>query len=126
MNGTRRMQFNINVVNDSDIKSISAIHPLVYPMIWVNEVRMKTTSLDLRIQNFLFFQHAEIDQANANIFHKKVSTPLAVLAAIKYIFLTIGILLFITMIGLVIYKRSQVQPEVVPVAINDETTPLIQ
>ncbi|CAF5153708.1 unnamed protein product, partial [Rotaria sp. Silwood1] len=38
MNGTRRMQFNINVVNDSKIGPLSHIRPLVYPMFWVNEV----------------------------------------------------------------------------------------
>ncbi|CAF3263273.1 unnamed protein product, partial [Rotaria sp. Silwood2] len=37
MNGSRRMQFNINVVNDSKIGALSYIHPLVYPMFWVNE-----------------------------------------------------------------------------------------
>lgn len=59
MNGSRRMQFNINVVNDSKIgygilsdfntklyrlmlffSAISHIRPLVFPMIWVNEVNI--------------------------------------------------------------------------------------
>ncbi len=53
MNGSRRMQFNINVVNDTNIKSISAVHPLVYPMIWVNEVSVKRSSV-LGIENFYF------------------------------------------------------------------------
>ncbi|CAF3768756.1 unnamed protein product [Rotaria sp. Silwood1] len=112
MNGTRRMQFNINVVNDSKIGPLSHIHPLVYPMFWVNE-------------------HGEIDKPNADMFHKKVSVPLTVLMILKYIFLAIGILLFITVISLLVYSRyKNNQTDVVIVAVEpttttDETTPLL-
>ncbi|CAF4970162.1 unnamed protein product, partial [Rotaria socialis] len=37
MNGSRRLQVNLNVINDSAISAISRIRPLVYPMIWIDE-----------------------------------------------------------------------------------------
>jgi len=110
MNGSRRMQFNINVVNDSKISAISHIHSLVYPMIWVNE-------------------HAEIDQANADMFHKKVFVPLIVLTVIKYIFLGIGIAIVMTVIGLVVYSRyrkNTTDPVLTTTVNADETTPLLE
>ncbi|CAF0969014.1 unnamed protein product [Rotaria sordida] len=113
MNGTRRMQFNVNVVNDSKINAISHIHPLVYPMFWVNE-------------------HGEIDKPNADIFHKKVSVPLTALIILKYLFLAIGILLFTTVIILLVYSRHNknqtnavVAVVVEPTTTTDETTPLL-
>ncbi|CAF3824396.1 unnamed protein product [Rotaria magnacalcarata] len=108
MNGSRRMQFNINVVNDSKIDAISHIHPLVYPMIWVDE-------------------HAEIDQPNADIFHKKVYVPLLLLTVFKYVIIAIGTTLLITVISLVVFSRYKknilAAPE--PTTITDETTPLL-
>jgi len=61
------------------------------------------------------------------MFHKKVFVPLTALSAFKYIFLVIGIVLFITVIGLVIYKRYHVRPvdTIVPVETADETTALL-
>lgn len=74
-----------------------------------------------------FFQHAEIDQPNANMFHKKVSVPLTALAVLKYILLFVGILLLFTVIGLAFYKRREASPLVIAVPVpTDETTPLIQ
>ncbi|CAF0930952.1 unnamed protein product [Adineta ricciae] len=115
MNGSRRMQFNINVVNDSKIGAIARIQPVVYPMIWVNE-------------------HAEIDQPNANMFHKKVAVPLAVLAVLKYSFFAMGVTLFLTVIGLVIYSQYTKNRALVVVvdepaaaaAVSDERTPLLE
>ncbi|UJR09756.1 hypothetical protein I4U23_013983 [Adineta vaga] len=112
MNGSRRMQFNINVVNDSKIGAIARIQSVVYPMIWVNE-------------------HAEIDQPNADMFHKKVVVPLTVLTALKYIMLTMGITLLLTVIGLVVYNQYKKNSAVVvvvnePEPTADERTPLLE
>ncbi len=90
------------------------------------------------------FQHAEIDQPNADIFHKKVFIPLTMLTVIKYIVLAIGITLLMTVIGLMVYKQYKVGDLIwfilfviiiflqknttvveIPVANTDETTPLI-
>lgn len=62
------------------------------------------------------------------MFHKKVSVPLTVLAVLKYILLTVGILLLlITVIGLALYKRPQSSPLVVAIPVpTDETTPLLE
>jgi hypothetical protein len=62
------------------------------------------------------------------MFHTKVFAPLMILSVFKYIFLAIGIILFITVIGLVVYKRYKVRPIVTtePIATTgDETTPLL-
>lgn len=110
MNGTRRMQFNINVINDSSITTLAKIKPLVYPMIWVNE-------------------QAQIDKAHSDIFHKKVFIPLATLSALKYVLLSIGTVFLISSMVLFVYKRSRQEPltvEVTTTTATDETTPLIQ
>ncbi|CAF3534142.1 unnamed protein product [Adineta steineri] len=109
MNGSRRMQFNLNVINDSKISGVSHVKSLVYPMIWVNE-------------------HAEIDKPNADIFHKKVFAPLTVLSVFKYTFLAFGIVLLITVIALVTiyqYKKNLTVVVVESEPTVDETTPLI-
>lgn len=65
MNGSRRLQVNLNVVNDSAIQyvneklyltylsnyfsAISRLSPLVFPMIWIDEVCRKIH------QNFIVF-----------------------------------------------------------------------
>jgi hypothetical protein len=61
------------------------------------------------------------------MFHTKVFKPLTILSVFKYIILIIGIALFITVIGLVSYKRYQILRTVtdVPVEAGDETTPLL-
>ena len=40
------------------------------------------------------------------MFHKKVFVPVTVLSVFKYLFLSIGILLILTVIGLIIYKQK--------------------
>ncbi|CAF1007395.1 unnamed protein product [Adineta steineri] len=88
MNGSRRIQININVINDSSITAISHVHPVIYPMIWLDE-------------------HAEIDDPSAKLFHKKVTTPITALNAIKYVLLSIGIALILVVIALIMYQRHK-------------------
>jgi hypothetical protein len=62
------------------------------------------------------------------MFHKKVFAPLMVLGVFKYIFLAIGIISFIIVVGLVVSKRYKVRPIDTPEPIattGDETTPLL-
>ncbi|UJR36346.1 hypothetical protein I4U23_029073 [Adineta vaga] len=88
MNGSRRLQININVVNDSTISAVSRVKPLVFPMLWVDE-------------------HAEIDQPSADKFHQKVTTPIMLVNVIKYVLLGVGIALVIGAIALLAYERHK-------------------
>ncbi|CAF2399961.1 unnamed protein product [Rotaria sp. Silwood2] len=94
MNGSRRLQINLNVINDSAINAISRLNPVVYPMLWIDE-------------------HAEIDKPNANKFSRKVTRPITVLHVMKYLILGIGIALFIYVIALIansLYKTCTSGP----------------
>ncbi|CAF0903804.1 unnamed protein product [Rotaria sordida] len=108
MNGSRRLQINLNVVNDSAISAIARLNSFVYPMIWIDE-------------------HAEIDQTNADKFYNKVTKPIMVLHIMKYVILGIGSVLFIIVIILLAYRRYKASifgpPFEKPNA--DETSPLL-
>ncbi|CAF3376522.1 unnamed protein product [Rotaria sp. Silwood1] len=88
MSGSRRLQINLNVINDSAIQAICRLNPVIYPMIWVDE-------------------HAEIDKPNADKFYRKVTRPITALHVMKYIILGIGIVLFLYAIALIAYRRHK-------------------
>ncbi|CAF5184241.1 unnamed protein product, partial [Rotaria magnacalcarata] len=108
MNGSRRLQVNLNVINDSAISAISRIRPVVYPMIWIDE-------------------HAEIDKPNADKFRKKVTVPITALHVMKYLILSIGIALFVIVLGLIAFSRYRTNTSgpAFPKAAADETSSLL-
>jgi len=106
MNGSRRMQVNLNIVNDPNIRPVAKIKPFVYPMMWLEE-------------------HAEIDKKRADEFRSNVTTPMMILNVMKYLLISIGALLFLIVIALIIRSHHKANNEGVPFpSPPDETTSL--
>jgi lysosome membrane protein 2 len=106
MNGSRRMQVNLNVLNDSSINLISKYKSFVFPLIWLEE-------------------HAEIDSKSASEFNKDVATPITILDAMKYLSVSLGGIFLVIAIFLIIRNYDQMRRTGTPFAPPpDETSSL--
>ncbi|CAF3703471.1 unnamed protein product [Rotaria socialis] len=108
MNGSRRLQFNMNVVNDSSISLLSNIRPVFYPMFWGSE-------------------HAAIDEPTAKVFRNFVVIPLLILTILKYLLVGIGICCLIALCIILVVHRRRKQTTTVDFSssVANETSPLL-
>ena len=100
--GAKRLQININLQNFNIFSSLKNIHPVIMPILWLNESVL-------------------LDQSSADMFKSKVINPIEIVYVLQYTLLAISLVIFFLGFALIIqwYKIKKTKP--LDVLLNEDS-----
>jgi hypothetical protein len=130
----KRLQFNINLVNDSKIRYTLLIILIIHYLIYLLLFSIAKNITPLFFPLFWIDENFEADKSTADTFYKQLKLPVLIINIVKYTIVAIaGILLFAGFIVTIIHirkknidrKNARENEDTTTNWISSETTPLI-